>query len=196
MTNIQVAYWDLQEKKRNNMANLEEAKRHNKETEALTRQRNDNDFVLGQGNLDLGRLNSDRNYELGKENAAIGWQNSQYNYQLGMDRNTETRTHNIVMEGLQANGAPDYILYGSQRGGDIFSGTVGQVGQVGQTAVDVYNSTGMNSLTSDYRNWMSNSDAKIGDWLSKAKDKVSNFFSDWGKSNRKVSSRTANNPLG
>jgi len=196
MTNIQVAYWDLQERKRNNMASLEETKRHNRESEDISKQRNENDFVLGKGNLDLGYLNSARNYEVGKENAAIGWQNSQYNFQLGMDRNNENRTHNIVMEGFAADSMSDYILYGTQRGGDIFSGTVGQAQKVGQTAIDIYNNSGLKNLTSDYRNWMSNNDAKIGGWLSNTKDKVSNFFSNWGKSNKKISSKTAINPLG
>lgn len=137
MTNIQVQYWDLQERKRNNMATLEENKRHNIASETISRQRNENDFILGNRNADLAELNSQRNYELGllnsernyavgMENAAIGWQNSEYNYELGKERNEETRTHNIVTEGYGARNPVDYTIYGTQRGGDMVDGTVNQ----------------------------------------------------------------------
>lgn len=196
MTNIQVQYWDLQEKKRNNVESLEEAKRHNRATESLTKERNDNDYVLGQRNLDLGYLNSERNYEIGKENAAIGWQNSAYNYQLGMDRNAETSKHNTIMEGYAADSVFDYTLYGTQRGGDVLNNTVGTVGTIGRTVSDVYNTSGARDAVTSYRNWMSESDSKIGNWLSNAKDRVSSIFSNWGKGNQKSSSKLANNPLG
>lgn len=130
MTSIQVQYWELQERKRNNQATLDENKRHNQEMEEQGRTKISNDYELGNRNLDLGYLNSDRNYELGWENAQIGWSNSSNNYTIGMGNLEENRKHNTVMEGIAAGNSNksgiSYGIYGSQRAGDALSNTVSQ----------------------------------------------------------------------
>lgn len=156
MTSIQVQYWDLQERKRNNAATLEEQKRHNAATEALTRERNANDYELGNRNLDLGYLNSERNYEIGRESNAVGWQNSQYNYILGVERNEEQRRHNAITEGLQARTGIDYAIWGANRVGDVTSNVVGQ----GRTTVNTV-LPGVNSAVSAGSTVVQ----KIGNWF-------------------------------
>lgn len=58
MTKNQIAYWDLEEKKRNNVETLKETKRANRAKEGLTAQSNANTLTLGVGNLqELSRSN-------------------------------------------------------------------------------------------------------------------------------------------
>lgn len=156
MTSIQVQYWELQERKRNNAATLEEQKRHNVETEALTRERNANDYELGNRNLDLGYLNSARNYEIGRESNAIGWQNSQFNYTLGVQRNQEQTLHNAITEGLQADTPADYVIWGANRVGDITTNVVGQGGEAWGAVLPGLNAAANTGTTLI---------EKIGDWF-------------------------------
>lgn len=73
MTNLQVQYNQLLETRRNNEAQLAEAKRHNQATESLTSWKTENDLILGQGNLAVNQL-----------------------------RQAEDARHNLRNEGLQA----------------------------------------------------------------------------------------------
>lgn len=172
MTSIQVQYWELQERKRNNAATLEEQKRHNAKTEALTQERNANDYELGNRNLDLGYLNSERNYEIGRESNAIGWQNSQYNYILGVERNQEQQLHNAITEGMQARTGIDYAIWGANRVGDVTSNVVGQGRKTLNTVLP-----GVSSAVSAGSTVVQ----KIGDWF---RDRISESRHTHGRSGK------------